>query len=48
MKIMNLIGNRKNMHGYFILKMTCYQLLSVMLDIQKESKIYQDLGWKIV
>ena len=29
---------KKNMNGYLILKTMCYQLLSVILDIQK--------GWK--
>ena len=36
---MKINGKRKKMNGYLILKMMCYQLLSVMLDIQGNGRI---------
>ena len=38
MKFMKILGKRKKTNGYLMLKMTYYQLLSVMLDIQWEWK----------
>ena len=34
MKIMRIAGKLENMNGCLMLKMTYYQLLSVMLDIR--------------
>ena len=38
MKFMRTHGKTKKMSGYFILKTTFYQLLSLMLDIVKTWK----------
>ena len=38
----------KKMNGYLILKMMCYQLLFLTLDMQKVWKNWQDLAWKTV
>ena len=36
------IGKRKKRNGWFILKKTFYQMLSVMLDVRKEWRKQQD------